>query len=149
MYAIGFCAAHLTIEFSLTFSSMAAWFIGNGIANIISGLVVYGIGNIHSSLATWRCVFLILGAITASYGVVILLFLPNSPAKARFLTHEQRIIAVHRTLENKTGILDEGQFKVYQMKEALMDPQAWLLALYQFSVNIPNGGITAVIKPRH
>lgn len=40
--------------------------------------------------------------------------------------------------------MDEGIFKINQMVEALKDPQAWFLALWAFSVNIPNGGITAV-----
>jgi MFS family permease len=121
---------------------MGLWFAGNGVANIISGVIAYGIGNISSSLATWRLLFLILGGLTAAYGVVLLVFLPDSPSKARFLSLEERAIAIRRTLENKTGVMDEGNFKTNQMWEALRDPQAWLLALYTISVNIPNGSIT-------
>jgi hypothetical protein len=71
-------------------------------------------------------------------------YFSSSPSKAKFLTAEEKVIALHRTLENKTGVMDEGTFKPSQMFEALRDPQAWLLALYIFSVNIPNGGTTAV-----
>lgn len=123
---------------------MGVWFIGNGVANTISGLVAYGIGQITSSLAPWRLLFIILGAVTCAYGFVLLVFLPDSPSKAKFLNVEERVVALHRTLENKTGVMDEDTFKPYQILQALKDPQAWFLALYQFSVNIPNGGVTSV-----
>jgi hypothetical protein len=76
--------------------------------------------------------------------VLLFIFLPDSPSKAKSLTAEEKVIALHRTLENKTGVMDEGTFKLSQTFKALRDPQAWLLALYMFSVNIPNGGTTAV-----
>jgi MFS family permease len=126
------------------YHSMCLWFIGNGVASTISGLLAYGIGQAHSSLATWRLLFIILGTITCAYGLLLLVLLPDSPAKAKFLDAGEKAIVLHRTLENKTGVLDERIFKTSQMFEELMDPQAWFLALYMFSVTIPNGGITSV-----
>lgn len=123
---------------------MSLWFVGNSVANTISGLLAYGIGQAKSNLAPWRLLFIILGAITCAWGILLLIFLPDSPSKAKFLNTEEKAIALHRTLENKTGVMDEGTFKIGQMFEALQDPQAWFLALYMFSVNIPNGGTTAV-----
>lgn len=93
--------------------------------------------------------FLILGSITTAYSIVLLLVLPDSPAKARFFNTEEKKMALHRTLRNKTGIMDEDVFKPKQMVEALLDPQAWLLCLYTLSVNIPNGGITSVCLIHH
>jgi len=123
---------------------MGLWFAGNGVANIFSGVIAYGIGKISSPLATWRILFLILGGITATYGIFLLFLLPDSPKQAKFLSSEERTIVLQRTLENKTGVMDEGKFKTHQMWEALRDPQAWLLAFYTLSVNIPNGGVTSV-----
>lgn len=128
----------------LTSCSMGIWFAGNGIANIFSGVIAYGIGKISSPLAAWRILFLILGGMTAAYGIVLLVLLPDSPNRAKFLTPEERTLVIHRTTENKTGVLDEGKFNTSQMWEAFRDPQAWLLVLYTFVVNIPNGGITSV-----
>jgi hypothetical protein len=123
---------------------MGIWFAGNGVANIFSGVIAYGIGTITGShLATWRLLFLILGAATTAYGLVLLVLLPDSPTKAKFLTPEERIIAVSRTLENKTGVMDEGNFKWEQVWEIFRDPQALILALYTLVVNIPNGGVTS------
>lgn len=88
--------------------------------------------------------FLILGAVTSGYGLLLIPLLPDSPAKAIFLTKKERAIAVQRTLHNKTGVLDNGAFNLGQAVEALKDPQAWFLVLYTFCVNLWNGGLTTV-----
>lgn len=123
-------------------SRQSWWYTGNSVANIISGVIAYGIGHINSPLAAWRCLFLILGGITAGYGFVLFFFLPDSVSKAKFLNPDEKAIAVRRVLINKTGVMDEGNYKVDQLWDALKDPQAWLLFLYNLSVSIPNGGIT-------
>jgi MFS family permease len=126
----------------------AAWWIGNCIANTIGGVAAYGIGHIHStSLVSWQLIFLILGAVTSAYAIVLYLFLPDSPTNAIFLKKHERAIAIQRTLENKTGILDAGKFQTKQVLLALKDPQAWLLVTYTFCVNLCNGGITTVSTP--
>lgn len=123
---------------------MALWFVGNGVANVISGVLAYGIGQANSSLAPWRLLFVVMGAITCAWGILLVFLLPDSPRQARFLTPEERTVAIHRVLKNRTGVMDEDVFKISQMWQALLDPQAWLLALYQLCVNIPNGGTTNV-----
>ena len=92
--------------------------------------------------------FLILGALTSGFGLLLVPILPDSPAKAIFLTKTERAIAVQRTLENKTGVLDNGTFNWKQALEALKDPQAWFLVLYTFCVNLWNGGLTTVSLPQ-
>lgn len=123
---------------------MCLWFLGNAVANIVSGLIAYGIGKIDSHIEAWKLLFIILGATTIAYGVFLVFVLPDSPSKAWFLSTEEKRIALHRTLENKTGVMDEGDFKIGQFLEALRDPQAWLLVGYSFSQNIPNGGFSSV-----
>ncbi|OBT82514.1 hypothetical protein VE02_09591 [Pseudogymnoascus sp. 03VT05] len=121
----------------------SAWYFGNCIAALLGGVISYGIGHINTtSIAHWKLIFLILGAVTSAYAVVLFLFLPDSPAKAVFLTPKERAIAVQRTLENKTGVLDFGSFKWNQALEATLDPQTWFLVLYTFTSNLANGGLT-------
>lgn len=123
----------------------SAWFFGNCIAVLIGGLIAYGIGTIDTTvIAHWKLLFLILGAITSFYGIVLFALLPDSPAKAIFLTHNERAIAVQRTLKNKTGVMDTGTFKWSQAMLALKDPQTWLLVLNSFTSNLANGGLTSV-----
>lgn len=129
-------------------ASMALWFLGNAVANVVSGLIAYGIGKIDSHVESWKLLFIILGAVTVAYGVFLVFVLPDSPTKAWFLTEQEAKIALHRTLENKTGVMDEGKFRFDQMWEALRDPQAWLLVAYSVCQNIPNGGFSSVCYSR-
>jgi MFS family permease len=125
--------------------SQGAWFIGNSFANIFGGVVAYGIGQITTSpVSNWRLLFLILGSITSAYAFLLYLFLPDSPDKAVFLDEKQQQIALRRTIENKTGLLDSDNFVPSQVIDALTDPQLWLLVLYTASVNLANGGLTSV-----
>ncbi|KAF7596897.1 hypothetical protein BBP40_011942 [Aspergillus hancockii] len=122
----------------------AAWFLGNCISTIIGGVVAYGIGTITvHAITSWQLLFLFLGAITAGISFFLIVLLPDSPQKAIFLTEAERPIAVQRTLSNKTGMMDCGEFKWNQAWLALRDPQTWFLVLYTFSVNLCNGGITS------
>ncbi|KAJ5681671.1 uncharacterized protein N7477_001611 [Penicillium maclennaniae] len=120
-----------------------AWFVGNCIANIIGGVVAYGIGHSASDLQSWRLLFLALGAITSGYAVFLFFVLPDSPGTASFLTPTERTIAVQRTLSNKTGAAESTPFQWSQVMDAAKDPQAWLLVFYTFCVNLANGGLTS------
>ncbi|KAJ5102427.1 hypothetical protein NUU61_004649 [Penicillium alfredii] len=122
----------------------AAWFFGNSIASVVGGMVAYGIGEIHgSALSGWQLLFLILGSITAGYGIVLGALLPDSPVKTIFFNKAEKAIALRRTLKNKTGVMDAGKFKWSQVLMAIKDPQTWFLVLYMFCVNLCNGGITS------
>lgn len=111
---------------------------------LLGGLISYGIGHVGASVAHWQLIFLILGAVTSGYGIILLILLPDSPAKAIFLNKKQRAIAVQRTRENKTGLLDFDYFRWHQVRQAFLDPQVWLLVLYTFTSNLANGGLTTV-----
>jgi hypothetical protein len=89
--------------------------------------------------------FLVLGGITSGYSIILFFILPDSPAKAVFLTESERKIAVQRTLKNKTGSTGATEsFQWSQVSAAVKDPQAWCLVLYTFCVNLANGGLTSV-----
>ncbi|EIT74891.1 major facilitator superfamily domain-containing protein [Aspergillus flavus] len=122
----------------------AAWFFGNCVSTVIGGVVAYGIGTIRvNAIESWQLLFLFLGAITAAISIFLVILLPDSPQKAIFLTKTERTIAVQRTLKNKTGVMEGGDFKWNQAWLAVRDPQTWFLVLYTFSVNLCNGGVTS------
>lgn len=70
--------------------------------------------------------------------------LPDSPRNAIFLNESEREIALQRTLENQTGILDSGTFRWDHALDACKDPQTWFLVLYVFAASSWNGGLTTV-----
>ncbi|KAF7592546.1 hypothetical protein BBP40_012770 [Aspergillus hancockii] len=112
-------------------------FIGDGISN--------GIGHVHGKLSQWRYLYLIFGPITMLWGIIVFFAMPASPMSAWFLTPRERKVAVVRVLQNHTG-LQNREYKVYQVKEALRDPQAWMLFAIVFLQCIPGGGLTAFNK---
>lgn len=69
--------------------------------------------------------------------------LPDSPTDAKFLTEEERMIAIERMRANQTGY-KTSEIDRYQIVEAFTDIKTWLLASLILACNIPNGGFTTV-----
>ncbi|CAG9976889.1 unnamed protein product [Clonostachys byssicola] len=117
---------------------VAIWF--NTLSSIITGLLSYGIGHAKTSLAPWRLLFIVLGAITTVWAVIIYIFLPSSPVEAWWLTDREKYICLERVRKSNTGIEDKT-VKWYQVKECLLDPKSWLISIFACAINIPNGGL--------
>lgn len=73
----------------------------------------------------------------------MLLRLPDSPTNAKFLTEEERAIAIERMRANQTGYKNT-EIDCSQILEAFTDPKTWILAVLILACNIPNGGFTTV-----
>ena len=73
--------------------------------------------------------------------VALFYVLPDNPASARWLTPEEKLMAVERTRGNQQAV-ENKIVKWYQVREALTDPKTWLYALFSIATNIPNGAIT-------
>ncbi|KAJ5100378.1 hypothetical protein N7456_006430 [Penicillium angulare] len=117
---------------------VAIWF--NTLSSIISGLLAYGIGHSHSSVAPWRLLFISLGCITTVWAVIVYICLPSSPVEAWWLDDREKFICLERVRKSNTGIEDKS-IKWYQVKECLLDPKSWLISIAACALNIPNGGL--------
>lgn len=132
-------------SFSLTYQShrseqplrTSIWFSMNGVANILGGLIAYGIGHINSALPAWKYPFVIFGSVTILWGVFFVIITPSNPTKARWLSAREKEVATLRVLQNETGI-DNKSFKMEQVKEALLDIRFWLINLLCLANTIPN-----------
>lgn len=71
---------------------------------------------------------------------MIILYLPDSPVKARYLSDREKYICIDRVKNNNTGIEDK-RIKWCQIQECLVDPKTWLLFIFACAQNIPNGGL--------
>lgn len=116
----------------------AIWF--SGFSSVITGVLSYAIGHAHTKVENWRLLFVIFGAITIFFTIIGFIFLPDSPMTCWWLTERERYIAVHRTIENRTGIRNTN-FKKYQIIEALTDWKTWVMVIFSFANNISNGGL--------
>ncbi|KAK7744108.1 Allantoate permease [Cytospora paraplurivora] len=121
------------------------WFSCNGWGQIVGGFVAYGIavGTERHPIAieSWQLLFLVIGLFTALVGVAFLYVMPDNQLNARFLTPEERVMAIERIRVNQQGVGNK-HFKFYQFKEALTDPMVWAFVFYSLVADIPNGGIS-------
>ncbi|WDK15252.1 hypothetical protein CGRA01v4_06533 [Colletotrichum graminicola] len=98
-----------------------------GVGSFVGTLLAYGIGHIRGSFSPWRYIFLILGAVTVVCGVVFTLF--------------EKVVAVQRVAENKTGTGRSKTFVAAQVVEAARDPAVIILGLVSFVNAIASGGL--------
>lgn len=119
------------------------WFAGNGTAAIVGGLLSYAIGYTDGKLAAWRWLFIIFGLITLAWSIVVVLMLPDSALKAKWLTPHERDIA-HSRPQKRNRSFKTNQWKLSQAIEAVKDPKTWLLFFYTAVTSLPNGGYTNV-----
>lgn len=120
---------------------MGIWYTANGFGIAIGGLLGYIIGHIRGSLPSWKYEFIIIGALCCVWGIVLFLFLPDSPVTAPRLSLQERRWTVERLRGNQTGV-ENKKLKWYQVKEAFLDPKLYLFYLLGTVGNIPNGGIS-------
>ncbi|KAI1073926.1 major facilitator superfamily transporter [Whalleya microplaca] len=111
----------------------------NGVGSMIGGILFYAVGQIKT-FPVWKAIFLLCGGITIIWGILLLIFLPDSIITAKRFTLQERATLIGRAKLGRTGILHR-HIKVSQIKEALLDPQVWLLTLYTLLNEVINGGI--------
>jgi MFS family permease len=106
------------------------WYTGLGIGQIVGGLVSFGFQHMgpDARLSGWRTMFVVLGVITVLVGSCVVIFLPDTPMKARWLSDNEKVALLKHVSVNQTGI-ESRKFRPKEMLEAVLDPQVWLLLL--------------------
>jgi MFS family permease len=122
---------------------MGVWIGSAGLGYVIAGIASFGIGHIHSAIASWRLLYIIWGAITVAWGIVLMIMLPGSPLTTRFLSEGERMMVVAKVRNSGMGV-ENKTFKWTQFREAMADLKTWLLFLFAVASNSPNGGLTSV-----
>ncbi|OJJ41732.1 hypothetical protein ASPWEDRAFT_48242 [Aspergillus wentii DTO 134E9] len=117
------------------------WYTANGFGIAIGGLLGYGIGHIRGALPSWKYEFIVIGALCSAWGIVMFIFLPDSPVSAPGLTKREKRMAVERLRENQTGV-ENKHLKPYQILEAFLDYKLYMFFILGVVCNVPNGGIS-------
>lgn len=114
----------------------------NAIAQIVGSLLMYGIGQNGSlSIAAWRVMFIVCGAITTAAGVLFFFTMPSGPQDAWFLNaREKEVLTARMARSNEGG--DQTNFSMSQLKEALMDPKVFLIFWFGVLVTIQSPVLT-------
>ncbi|KIM46262.1 hypothetical protein M413DRAFT_24017 [Hebeloma cylindrosporum] len=120
-----------------------SWFyVMNGITQIFGGFVAYGISFYDGHLlAPYKIIYILLGGLAIMVGICVLIWLPDSPVHANFLTKEERIAALERVRDDSGGT-ENKRLKWGQIVEAFTDIRTWLIVLTTLLTSIPNGGLS-------
>lgn len=112
------------------------WYCGLGLGQIIGGFISFGFQHIgpNADLKGWQIMFIVLGLITCLVGVVMVLILPDTPMKAKWLTEVEKRALLKHVSVNQTGI-ENHRFKWSQLKEVLLDAQIWIMLLITILVS--------------
>ncbi|KAK7056443.1 hypothetical protein VNI00_002998 [Paramarasmius palmivorus] len=107
-----------------------SWFyVMNGLTKIFGGFVAYGVAHYDGrDIAPWRIIYILLGGLAVLVGVCVLIWMPDSPMQARFLTQEERVAAIERIRNDQGGVANK-ELKREQVWEALTDIRTWLIVL--------------------
>jgi MFS transporter, ACS family, allantoate permease len=93
------------------------------------------------SIAPWKIVFLLTGILTVAMGILFLICIPDNQLNASWLSEKDKIYAIERVRVNQQGIGNK-HFKMYQFKEALLDPMTWAFFVFAIAADVPNGGLS-------
>ncbi len=107
------------------------WYTGLGLGQILGGAISYGFQHVSSDggqMAGWRIMFVTLGVVTVVIGIATVVFLPDTPMGAKWLSDGEKIALLRHVSVNQTGI-ENRTFRGWEIVEALMDPQVYLLLL--------------------
>ncbi|EGS17902.1 putative allantoate protein [Thermochaetoides thermophila DSM 1495] len=120
------------------------WYTGLGLGQIVGGLVSFGFQHMgpEAKLAGWRTMFLTLGVITVIVGICVIIFLPDTPMKAKWLSDQEKVALLKHVSVNQTGV-ENKKFRAKEIVEALMDPQIYLLLLSVILLSVSSGVVTS------
>jgi ACS family tartrate transporter-like MFS transporter len=87
------------------------------------------------SLAPWKWLFIITGSPSVLLGFVVLLYLPDGPADAKWLSADEKELVVSRLQEQQRPQAEK--VSVFQaVLQSVLDLRVWLLALLYFSLTL-------------
>ncbi|RDL38852.1 MFS general substrate transporter [Venustampulla echinocandica] len=126
-------------------ATVSYWYMMNGAQQIVGGLLAYCFSLIKSPpspLKSWQAIFIAYGAFSVLWGVVVLVWMPDSPMRAKCFSEEDKKLLVERVRSNQTGVQNK-QFRKEQMWEAFKDPQMYCYCLIAFCTTLPTSGLGA------
>ena len=81
-----------------------------------------------TSFRPYKILVIVLGALAVAVGIAVLVWMPDSPVHAKFLTEEEKIAAIERVRDDQGGT-ENKKLKRAQVIEALTDVRTWLIVI--------------------
>lgn len=116
-----------------------AFFIGCGaLAGAFGGLIAYGVSFAKGTRlgATWKILFLIEGLPTVVLAYFIFFFLPNRPESSKYLSDEERELAIARFSARQSDMSYRKKFRWSGFRRAITDYKIYLSGVIYLGVNL-------------
>ncbi|KAM4063769.1 major facilitator superfamily protein [Hirsutella rhossiliensis] len=119
------------------------WWAAGSFANVLLTMVAYRLiqddahAGLVGGLRSWKWLHIICAILTLVVAIVLIVFLPNSPVDAKWLSTEDKVHTIALTREAHTGI-SNSTFKWSQVKECFLDLKSWLFIVHMFFNELPN-----------
>ncbi|GAA6020772.1 hypothetical protein JCM10207_002018 [Rhodosporidiobolus poonsookiae] len=113
------------------------------LSSVMNGILAYGCAlYTPGKLKQWQLLFILVGAITLLWSVVVFIFLPDSPTTTWWLSDREKVIAVQRTSVNRTGMENKVFNKSHVFEAFFKDPKTYIIFCINLVLTIPNTGLT-------
>jgi len=117
-------------------SRIASFFASASLAGAFSGLLAYGIVNMDGVAGRrgWAWIFILEGAFTAAFGLIVWKFIPPTPRHAKFLTEQEQQYIVDVLKEDGAVAKDddEDKFNWPEVWRAFAAPHVWWFTILAF-----------------
>ncbi|KAI0456323.1 putative allantoate permease [Xylaria acuta] len=119
------------------------WYCGLGAGQIIGGIVSFAAQHRSrtASFSGWRIMFVAVGLFNLIIAALIILFLPNTPEAASWLSEAERIRIREKLALDQAGT-GMKVFRKAALREALFDIHVWILLVLTILIVIPSGVVT-------
>ena len=116
---------------------LALFYAAQSIASAFGGLLAFGVFQIHSgSLANWRYLFVIEGCCTTVVSTFAFCYLPYNAATAKFLTEEEKKLALYRMQVDSSSIVDQ-KFVLRDALQIFKHPTSWMILGIEICLGVP------------
>lgn len=126
-------------------ATVSYWYMMNGGQQIVGGLLAYCFTLIKSPpspLKSWQAIFIAYGSFSVLWGGFVLLYMPDSPMRAKCFSEEDKKLMIERVRSNQTGVQNK-RFRKEQLIEAFLDPQMYCYMLIAICTTLPTSGLGA------
>lgn len=121
---------------------LALFYAASNIANAFSGLLAFGVFQIHHpGFASWRYLFIIEGAASLLFSLFAYWYLPQSAAQASFLGAEEKALAYHRIQVDSSSVVGEA-FNLRDALQIFRYPSTFAFLAIEVCLGVPLQSVT-------
>jgi ACS family tartrate transporter-like MFS transporter len=109
--------------------TISRFYISLPLSSVFMGLIAGALLNLdgHLGLRGWHWLFLVEGLPPVLLGIAFFLFLPDTPAQARWLTEDERQWLFRHVHQDPSGNAHHAE----SISHALLDPRVWQLGIFE------------------